>query len=321
MAGKKTKDREIYFFYPILKKYNKIDNKYDDINQNEYSNILKEIFVILNSLSDDINQPNSIYELKKDGSCNFMKIDFFNDSFIYGRLINAPNEVYPDLLQDNKIENLATYISPKSKLIHYTHFVIAIKENFVAIEYNNVGTRYQSLVSYINNKISNKYRFDLYARINENLHNKLSKTKILKDFTFALAKEDYENANNASNSELCIAYNGVVNALCTNNNIPDDMIVEIRVKTRKGFIPKPSVKDDISLWATFWNDKYKDIKNNRLKNKLSIVGYSEKDENLEFDMLRKTLKASKVKAIIKDNNTLDSDDLYEKMIEEYRKLS
>lgn len=261
----KTKDREIYFFRPVIQEYDKLTNTLLNISEHNYAFAFKDIFEKISMLPNDINDKFSLYEIKSDGSYNFMIIDFINDSFIYGWLANAPNDVFPDLHQNNKIQNLSKFVSSSSKLLNYTHFVIALKENFVAVEYNHVGARYQSIVSYINAKCATDYRLSLLARINENGHKQLNKTKIIHGFSILIDNKDRNN-NIIQNSEICDAYDKVASLTSSSlSDIPDDLCVEIRVKTRKGFSLRPALKDDFGLWADYLNDTLKDVKDKKYK--------------------------------------------------------
>lgn len=97
-------------------------------------------------------------------------------------------------------------------------------------------------------------------------------------------------------------------------NICDDdkFTISLRLKSRTGFKITDDIKNALKSLIK------KDDNNNKLKEKVKIRSQSTDDENFEFDLVRQVLKATKVYVKVK-NNMIDSDDMFEKIIDFYRK--
>ena len=55
------------------------------------------------------------------------------------------------------------------------------------------------------------------------------------------------------------------------------------------------------------------------REKIKIKSFSEEKENFDFDLVRQVVKAPKVSVSINENNMIDADDIFEKIISNYKK--
>ena len=304
------KRKEIYFYKPVLHKYEKSTNSLILIdNTNEE---LKNIFSRIQELSLDKNAQNNIYVKRDNNTYNYIVIDFFNDSYIYGKIICSANDIYPSLEENGELSSLKEKLPNGSNLAHITHFVIFLDDNIIGIEYNNTGCRPSSISNYINEKFKGEYILNLNETINTTTETKLNKTKLVKEIDLTLDKSSITKFQ-AEQGELFEALKAT-QSLAKNICDDDKFTISVRLKSRNGF----NITDDIKNGLKSLVRKDEDEDKNKLKEKIKIKSQSVDDENFEFDLIRQVLKATKVYVKVKDN-MIDSDDMFEKIIDSYKK--
>lgn len=304
-----TKKKEIYFYKPILQKYDKPTNSFKLVNN--ITEELKNIFGKIQKLSLDKNSENNIYVKRENNTYNYISIKFFNDSYIYGQIICSANDIYPSLEEQGKLSPLKEKLPDGSSLAHITHFVVFLKDdNIIGVEYNNTGCRPTSISHYINEKFKDEYFFSLNEAINSTTEAKLNKTKLVKEIDLTLDRTSIEQ-NKSQQGELFEALQATQN-LAKNICDDDKFTISVRLKSRTGFKITDDIKNALKSLIK------KDDNNNKLKEKVKIKSQSIDDENFEFDLVRQVLKATKVYVKVKDN-MIDSDNMFEKIIDSYRK--
>lgn len=303
-----TKRKEIYFYKPVLQKYEKSTNSFKLINNTNEE--LKNVFNRIQELSLDKKAQNNIYVKRDNNTYNYITIDFSNDSYIYGQIICSANDIYPSLEEDGKLSPLKEKLPNGSNLAHITHFVIFLDDNIIGVEYNNTGCRPSSISNYINEKFKAEYMLSLNETINSTTETKLNKTKLVKEIDLTLDKSSIAKLQ-AEQGELFEALQATQN-LAKNICDDDKFTISVRLKSRTGFKITEDIKNGLKSLVR------KDENGNKLKEKIKIKSQSVDDENFEFDLVRQVLKATKVYVKVKDN-MIDSDDMFEKIIDSYKK--
>lgn len=303
-----TKRKEIYFYKPVLQKYEKSTNSFKLINNTNEE--LKNVFNRIQELSLDKKAQNNIYVKRDNNTYNYITIDFSNDSYIYGQIICSANDIYPSLEEDGKLSPLKEKLPNGSNLAHITHFVIFLDDNIIGVEYNNTGCRPSSISNYINEKFKAEYMLSLNETINSTTETKLNKTKLVKEIDLTLDKSSIAKLQ-AEQGELFEALQATQN-LAKNICDDDKFTISVRLKSRTGFKITEDIKNGLKSLVR------KDENGNKLKEKIKIKSQSVDDENFEFDLVRQVLKATKVYVKVKDN-MIDPDDMFEKIIDSYKK--
>lgn len=303
-----TKRKEIYFYKPVLQKYEKSTNSFKLIDNTNGE--LKNIFNRIKELSLDKKAQNNIYVKRDNNTYNYIAIDFSNDSYIYGQIICSANDIYPSLEEDGRLSPLKEKLPNGSNLAHITHFVIFLDDNIIGVEYNNTGCRPSSISNYINEKFKAEYMLSLNEAINSTTETKLNKTKLVKEIDLTLDKSSISKFQ-SEQGELFEALQATQNLA---KNICDDdrFTISVRLKSRTGFKITEDIKNGLKSLVR------KDENGNKLKEKIKIKSQSVDDENFEFDLVRQVLKATKVYVKVKDNMIV-SDDMFEKIIDSYKK--
>ena len=220
------------------------------------------------------------------------------------------NDIYPSLEDNGKLSSLKEKLPDGSDLAHITHFVIFLEDNIIGVEYNNRGCRPSSISNYINKKFKAEYILNLNEAINSTTEAKLNKTKIVKEIDLTLDKSTIAKVQ-AEQGELFEALKGT-HKIAKNICDDDKFTISVKLKSRVGFKITENVKNGLKSLVR------KDENNNKLKEKIKIKSQSVDNENFEFDLVKQVLKASNVYVKVK-NKMIDSDDIFEKIVDSYKK--
>ena len=315
MANKikqKTKNKEIYYYRPDLQKFNR---EYDGFKS--IDNVSKELISIFKEIKDmslNKNDSRNVYIQRDSNTYNYVVVDFNNDDYIYGMLISSSNDVYPSIEQEGSLMPLKDKLPPNSSLAHITHFVFFLNENVVGIEYNNVGARPTSLARYITDKFYGKYRMELVESINSKALEKLDKTHRVKELDIKLDTRNIIEEQ-AKEGELFQALDAT-KQIAKDSYSDDELTISIKIKSKYGFIITSKIKK--SLKELGLSRKIKESKKTKGE-KIKIKSLSEDEERFDFDLVRQVIKAPKVSIKVNENNMIDSDDMFEKIISSYEK--
>jgi len=307
----KMKKKEIYYYRPFLQKFNK-ENGFKSVDN--VSKELIEIFKRVKEMSLKRNDENNVYLQRDANTHNYIAIDFDNSNYIYGRLISSSNDVYPSIDQEGKLIPLKTKLPPNSNLAHTTHFVFFLDDNVVGIEYNNMGARPTSLASYITNKFDGEYHMELIESINSNALAKLEKTHRVKELDMQLDTRSIIEEQ-VKEGELYEALDAA-QQIAKDSFSDDNLTISIKIKSKYGFKITNKVKESLKKIGLS-----RKVEENKKKNgeRIKIKSLSEEDDRFEFDLVRQVIKAPKVSIKVDENNMIDSEDMFDKIISNYRK--
>ena len=308
----KTKNKEIYYYRPDLKKFDKEYNGFKNVDN--ISKELIKIFDEIKGLSLNKNEEANVYIQKDSNTYNYIVADFSGTDYIYGKLISSSNDVYPSIEQYGNILPLKAKLPPNSNLAHITHFVFFLNENVIGIEYNNVGARPTSVANYINTKYYGKYEMNLIELINSKALEKLEKTFKVKELDIKLDTRSIVK-NEARNGELFQALEAA-QEIARDSYSDDELTISIRIKSKYGF--KVTEKLNESLKILGLNRKIEENKK-RKGERIKIKSLSEEEEKFDFDLIRQVIKAPKVSIKVDINNMIDSNDMFEKIKLNYEK--
>lgn len=189
-----------------------------------------------------------------------------------------------------------------------------MNEDVVGIEYNNVGARPTSLASYITNKFNDKYQMELVEAINSNALAKLEKTHRVKELNIELDTKNIIEEQ-VNEGELFQALDAT-KQIAKDSYSDDQLTISIKVKSKYGFKITDKIKEGLKKLGLNRNSE----ENRKVKGeKIKIKSLSEEDEKFEFDLVRQVIKAPKVSINVNENNMIDSDDMFEKIISSYEK--
>ena len=308
----KTKNKEIYYYKPILQQY---DKEYQGFkNVENVSEELKRIFKEIKEMSLNKNDENNVYIQRDANTYNYILVYFDNNNYIYGMLIRSSNDVYPSIEQEGNIIPLKNKLPPNSNLANITHFVIFLDENVIGIEYNNVGARPTSVANYITEKFHGKYRMELVESVNFTALQKLEKTDRVKELDIRLDNSSIvkERANEGKLFQALDA----TKQLAKDSFSDDKLTISIKIKSKYGFKITNKMKENLKK-LSLGRKVERNQKENR--EKIKIKSFSEEKENFDFDLVRQAIKAPKVSVNINENNMIDAEDMFEKIISNYDK--
>lgn len=308
----KTKNKEIYYYKPILQQY---DKEYQGFkNVENVSEELKRIFKEIKEMSLNKNDENNVYIQRDANTYNYILVYFDNNNYIYGMLIRSSNDVYPSIEQEGNIIPLKNKLPPNSNLANITHFVIFLDENVIGIEYNNVGARPTSVANYITEKFHGKYRMELVESVNFTALQKLEKTDRVKELDIRLDNSSIVKER-ANEGELFQALDAT-KQLAKDSFSDDKLTISIKIKSKYGFKITNKMKENLKK-LSLGRKVERNQKENR--EKIKIKSFSEEKENFDFDLVRQAIKAPKVSVNINENNMIDAEDMFEKIISNYDK--
>lgn len=308
----KTKKKEIYYYRPVLRKFDREYNGFKIVK--DISKELIEIFTEIKGMSLNKNDLRNVYIQRDSNTYNYIVVDFNNNDYIYGMLITSSNDVYPSIEQEGSLTPLKDKLPPNSSLAHITHFVFFLNEDIVGIEYNNVGARPTSLASYITNKFNDKYQMELVEAINSNALAKLEKTHRVKELNIELDTQNIIEEQ-VNEGELFQALDAT-KQIAKDSYSDDQLTISIKVKSKYGFKITDKIKEGLKKLGLNRNSE----ENRKVKGeKIKIKSLSEEDEKFEFDLVRQVIKAPRVSINVNENNMIDSNDMFEKIISSYEK--
>lgn len=308
----KTKNKEIYYYRPDLKKFDKEYNGFKNVDN--ISKELIKIFDEIKGLSLNKNEEANVYIQKDSNTYNYIVADFSGKDYIYGKLISSSNDVYPSIEQYGNILPLKDKLPPNSNLAHITHFVFFLNENVIGIEYNNVGARPTSVANYINTKYYGKYEMNLIELINSKALEKLEKTFKVKELDIKLDTRSIVK-DEARNGELFQALEAA-QEIARDSYSDDELTISIRIKSKYGFKVTEKLKESLKILGL--NRKIEENKK-RKGERIKIKSLSEEEEKFDFDLIRQVIKAPKVSIKVDINNMIDSNDMFEKIKLNYEK--
>lgn len=308
----KTKNKEIYYYKPILQQY---DKEYQGFkNVENVSEELKRIFKEIKEMSLNRNDENNVYIQRDANTYNYIVVYFDNNNYIYGMLIRSSNDVYPSIEQEGNIIPLKNKLPPNSNLANITHFVIFLDENVIGIEYNNVGARPTSVANYITEKFYGKYRMKLVESVNSTALKKLEKTDRVKELDIRLDISSIVEEQ-AKEGDLFQALDAT-KQIAKDCFSDDKLTISIKIKSKYGFKITNQIKESLKkLGLSRKAEQDQKVKNEKIK----IKSFSEEKENFDFDLVRQVIKAPKVSININENNMIDAEDMFEKIISNYDK--
>ena len=308
----KTKNKEIYYYKPILQQY---DKEYQGFkNVENVSEELKRIFKEIKEMSLNRNDENNVYIQRDANTYNYIVVYFDNNNYIYGMLIRSSNDVYPSIEQEGNIIPLKNKLPPNSNLANITHFVIFLDENVIGIEYNNVGARPTSVANYITEKFYGKYRIELVESVNSTALKKLEKTDRVKELDIRLDISSIVEEQ-AKEGDLFQALDAT-KQIAKDCFSDDKLTISIKIKSKYGFKITNQIKESLKkLGLSRKAEQDQKVKNEKIK----IKSFSEEKENFDFDLVRQVIKAPKVSININENNMIDAEDMFEKIISNYDK--
>lgn len=308
----KTKNKEIYYYKPILQQY---DKEYQGFkNVENVSEELKRIFKEIKEMSLNRNDENNVYIQRDANTYNYIVVYFDNNNYIYGMLIRSSNDVYPSIEQEGNIIPLKNKLPPNSNLANITHFVIFLDENVIGIEYNNVGARPTSVANYITEKFYGKYRMELVESVNSTALKKLEKTDRVKELDIRLDISSIVEEQ-AKEGDLFQALDAT-KQIAKDCFSDDKLTISIKIKSKYGFKITNQIKESLKkLGLSRKAEQDQKVKNEKIK----IKSFSEEKENFDFDLVRQIIKAPKVSININENNMIDAEDMFEKIISNYDK--
>lgn len=308
----KTKNKEIYYYKPILQQY---DKEYQGFkNVENVSEELKRIFKEIKEMSLNRNDENNVYIQRDANTYNYIVVYFDNNNYIYGMLIRSSNDVYPSIEQEGNIIPLKNKLPPNSNLANITHFVIFLDENVIGIEYNNVGARPTSVANYITEKFYGKYRMELVESVNSTALKKLEKTDRVKELDIRLDISSIVEEQ-AKEGDLFQALDAT-KQIAKDCFSDDKLTISIKIKSKYGFKITNQIKESLKkLGLSRKAEQDQKVKNEKIK----IKSFSEEKENFDFDLVRQVIKAPKVSININENNMIDAEDMFEKIISNYDK--
>ena len=258
------------------------------------------------------NDENNVYIQRDANTYNYILVYFDNNNYIYGMLIRSSNDVYPSIEQEGNIIPLKNKLPPNSNLANITHFVIFLDENVIGIEYNNVGARPTSVANYITEKFHGKYRMELVESVNFTALQKLEKTDRVKELDIRLDNSSIVKER-ANEGELFQALDAT-KQLAKDSFSDDKLTISIKIKSKYGFKITNKMKENLKK-LSLGRKVERNQKENR--EKIKIKSFSEEKENFDFDLVRQAIKAPKVSVNINENNMIDAEDMFEKIISNY----
>lgn len=308
----KTKRKEIYYYRPVLQRYDKEYNGFKTVE--DTSNEILNVFTKISEMSLNKNDENSVYIQRDVNTYNYILIDFKNKDYIYGMLVSSSNDVYPSIDQNGNIIPLKDKLPPNSNLAHITHFVFFLQENIVGIEYNNVGARPISLANYVSNRFYGKYRMELVEALNSNALKKLEKTQLVKELEIKLDTRSIVEEQ-ALEGDLFQAFNAT-QEIAKDSFSDDKLTISIKIKSRYGFKITKQIKESLKKLGS---NRKVDENSKKIGEKIKIKSQSEESENFDFDLFRQVIKAPNVSVKVNQNNMIDSEDMFEKILSNYQK--
>lgn len=96
----------------------------------------------------------------------------------------------------------------------------------------------------------------------------------------------------------------------------DKLTISIKIKSKYGFKITDKMKESLKKLSLSRKAEKDQILN---REKIKIKSFSEEKENFDFDLVRQVVKAPKVSVSINENNIIDADDIFEKIISNYKK--
>lgn len=309
----RTKSKEIYYYKPVIQKYDKESNGFRIVSESIED--IKKIFSEIEKMSLDKNDKNSVYIKRDTNTYNYIVVDFKNNNYIFGRLISSSNDVYPSIDQDGNIIPLKDKLPPNSNLAHITHFVFFLDENIVGIEYNNVGARPTSLANYIITKFEGRYRLELVEAVNSTALKKLEKTHRIKELEIELDTRTIIEEQ-VQEGDLFSALNAT-QKIAQDRYSDDKLTIAIKIKSKHGFVVTDVIKESLKKLGL---SRKIDDEHKKRGEKIKIKSQSQENETFNFDLVRQVIKAPKIQVNVNQNNMIDSDDMFEKIISNYEKF-
>ena len=298
-----TKDKEIYFYRICLQKY--ISGEDFKIVE-DLPTELVNVFNAIKSLSRDHLSENNMYMDIDSKKYYYMDIDDITSDFIRGRIISSSSDVYPSIENSGNLSSLQDKLPRDSKLADITHFVVFINKGIIGVEYNNKGARPTTIAKYVTTKLLSKYYMSFVNIINKSTEDKLKSIKKVKSLEIKIDKSSIVS-NNVVEGELFSAFDNA-EKMAKNVLQDDNLMITINIQSKKGF----NISEQLKKGLLVFKKENELIKRN--SEKIVIKGISEDDENLNFDLVRQVIKTPKISVLVNENNEINTDDIYTKII-------
>ena len=155
---------------------------------------------------------------------------------------------------------------------------------------------------------------ELVEAVNSNALKKLERTQLVKELEIKLDTRSIIEEQ-ALDGELFQALNAT-QEIAKDSFSDDKLIISIKIKSRYGFKITKQIKESLKKLGS---NRKADENLKKSGEKIKIKSQSEESENFDFDLFRQVIKAPNVSVKVNQNNMIDSEDMFEKILSNYKK--